>query len=136
VQTIVPLPGHGAMRLTTARYFTPSGRSIQAVGIEPDIAVRQLKLADAGNGDVSRSEAGLRNSLRNGDAPANENAAPAVTPTPPPAAVPNGVENEGDAPPAAPGDAAGPATVEDYQLARALDILRGVALYRERVAAN
>ena len=137
VQTIVPLPGHGAMRLTTARYYTPSGRSIQAVGIEPDIAVRQLKLADAGNGDVSRSEASLRNALRNGDTPpANENAAPAVTPTAPPAAAPNGAENEGEAVPAGPGDAGGPATVEDYQLARALDILRGVALYRERVAAN
>src|SRR5271170_5602304 len=37
VQTIIPLTGHGAMRLTTARYYTPSGRSIQAKGIEPDI---------------------------------------------------------------------------------------------------
>ena len=37
VQTIIQLPGHGAMRLTTARYYTPSGRSIQAKGIEPDI---------------------------------------------------------------------------------------------------
>src|SRR5689334_10640641 len=37
VQTIIPLPGHGAMRLTTARYYTPSGRSIQAKGIDPDI---------------------------------------------------------------------------------------------------
>ena len=39
VQTIIPLSGHGAMRLTTARYYTPSGRSIQAKGIEPDIEV-------------------------------------------------------------------------------------------------
>ena len=41
VQTIIPLPGHGAMRLTTARYYTPSGRSIQAKGIDPDIVVEQ-----------------------------------------------------------------------------------------------
>jgi carboxyl-terminal processing protease len=40
VQTIIPLPSHGAMRLTTARYYTPSGRSIQAKGIDPDIVVR------------------------------------------------------------------------------------------------
>ncbi|HYN38343.1 MAG TPA: S41 family peptidase, partial [Rhodospirillales bacterium] len=44
VQTIVPLSGHGAMRLTTARYYTPSGRSIQAVGIEPDIIVEQARI--------------------------------------------------------------------------------------------
>src|SRR5271169_5775340 len=45
VQTIIPLPGHGAMRLTTARYYTPSGRSIQAKGIEPDIIVEPAKIA-------------------------------------------------------------------------------------------
>ncbi|MGY9002858.1 MAG: S41 family peptidase, partial [Rhodospirillales bacterium] len=44
VQTIMPLSGHGAMRLTTARYYTPSGRSIQAVGIEPDIKVEQARI--------------------------------------------------------------------------------------------
>ena len=44
VQTIIPLPGHGAMRLTTARYYTPSGRSIQAKGIEPDIIVEAAKI--------------------------------------------------------------------------------------------
>ena len=41
VQTVVPLQGDGAMRLTTARYYTPSGRSIQALGISPDIIVEQ-----------------------------------------------------------------------------------------------
>src|SRR5438876_6253616 len=45
VQTIIPLPGHGAMRLTTARYYTPSGRSIQARGIDPDIVVEAAKIA-------------------------------------------------------------------------------------------
>ena len=43
VQTVIPLPGNGAMRLTTARYFTPSGRSIQALGIDPDIQVFESK---------------------------------------------------------------------------------------------
>jgi carboxyl-terminal processing protease len=41
VQTVIPLPGDGAMRLTTARYYTPSGRSIQAVGIVPDVPVQE-----------------------------------------------------------------------------------------------
>ncbi len=41
VQTVIPLPGNGAMRLTTARYYTPSGRSIQALGIEPDVNVAE-----------------------------------------------------------------------------------------------
>ena len=41
VQTIIPLGSNGAIRLTTARYYTPSGRSIQAKGIEPDIVVEQ-----------------------------------------------------------------------------------------------
>ncbi len=39
VQTVIPLPGNGAMRLTTARYYTPSGRSIQGLGISPDVEV-------------------------------------------------------------------------------------------------
>ena len=44
VQTIIPLGNHGAMRLTTARYYTPSGRSIQAKGIEPDVEVHPAKV--------------------------------------------------------------------------------------------
>ncbi|MDB2682693.1 S41 family peptidase [Alphaproteobacteria bacterium] len=44
VQTVMPLPGYGAMRLTTARYYTPSGRSIQAKGIDPDIVVDRAKV--------------------------------------------------------------------------------------------
>ena len=44
VQTVIPLPGHGAMRLTTARYYTPSGISIQAKGISPDIEVEVAKI--------------------------------------------------------------------------------------------
>ncbi|HYZ24873.1 MAG TPA: S41 family peptidase [Rhodopila sp.] len=43
VQTVIPLPGNSAMRLTTARYYTPSGRSIQALGITPDVAVRETR---------------------------------------------------------------------------------------------
>ncbi|RMF39920.1 MAG: S41 family peptidase [Alphaproteobacteria bacterium] len=64
VQTIMPLQGGGAIRLTTARYYTPSGRSIQALGIEPDILVEQRKLAAAEEDKRrTRSEADLRGRL-------------------------------------------------------------------------
>jgi carboxyl-terminal processing protease len=43
VQTVIPLPGNGAMRLTTARYYTPSGRSIQGLGITPDVTVQESR---------------------------------------------------------------------------------------------
>src|SRR5438045_5752992 len=43
VQTVIPLPGNGAMRLTTARYYTPSGRSIQGLGISPDVPVAESR---------------------------------------------------------------------------------------------
>src|SRR6202008_794642 len=68
VQTIIPLPGHGAMRLTTARYFTPSGRSIQAKGIEPDIFVEPAKIEKVANSGPGRREADLRGSLKTPDA--------------------------------------------------------------------
>lgn len=64
VQTVIPLPGHGAMRLTTSRYYTPSGTSIQAEGIEPDIDVPQAKIELVKNGK-QRYEADLRDALKN-----------------------------------------------------------------------
>ena len=121
VQTIIPLPGHGAMRLTTARYYTPSGRSIQAVGIEPDLEVpaARIDLIDEGK---RRSEADLRGALNNDtvkpqQAPANQNApageqAPQATPQ--------------AAPPPALGDD------NDYQLIRAVDLLRGLHMFNKR----
>ncbi|HEX4895142.1 MAG TPA: S41 family peptidase [Solimonas sp.] len=75
VQTILPLSSDGAIKLTTARYYTPSGRSIQAEGIEPDITIRALKLAKSeneGNDFEPIKEADLNNSLRNGDADAEK----------------------------------------------------------------
>ncbi len=68
VQTIMPLQGNGAMRLTTARYYTPSGRSIQSLGIMPDILVEQrppVAEGDATKKPKLRSEADLRGSLNN-----------------------------------------------------------------------
>ena len=65
VQTVIPLSGHGAMRLTTSRYYTPSGRSIQAEGIEPDIEVKQAKIEYVEQNKYYRNEAGLSRHLEN-----------------------------------------------------------------------
>ncbi|MEO0749238.1 MAG: S41 family peptidase, partial [Pseudomonadota bacterium] len=69
VQTVMPLRGDGAMRLTTARYYTPSGRSIQALGVSPDIFVEQPRLAEVDEEEeetrTRRSEAELRGRLDN-----------------------------------------------------------------------
>jgi carboxyl-terminal processing protease len=125
VQTIIPLPGHGAMRLTTARYYTPSGRSIQAKGIEPDILVEPAKIEKVAQGTI-RHEADLRGALKNTDkapAPAGSADSPANVP---PGTTPAAPADSGSVDPLVLG------TAEDYQLARALDMLRGVALFSGR----
>ncbi len=74
VQTIIPLGQNGAIRLTTARYYTPSGRSIQAKGIEPDIEVLQDTPEDLKGKDDTKGEASLKGHLKNpaDGAPAEE----------------------------------------------------------------
>jgi carboxyl-terminal processing protease len=68
VQTIIPLgQNNGAVRLTTARYYTPSGRSIQAKGIEPDVIVLQDVPEELKGKDDTKGEASLRGHLKNGD---------------------------------------------------------------------
>ena len=67
VQTVIPLGGNGAVRLTTARYYTPSGRSIQAKGIEPDQEVLQEIPDELKGKDETKGEAGLRGHLKNGE---------------------------------------------------------------------
>jgi carboxyl-terminal processing protease len=67
VQTIIPLGGNGAVRLTTARYYTPSGRSIQAKGIDPNTEVLQEVPDELKGKDETKGEAGLRGHLKNGD---------------------------------------------------------------------
>jgi len=67
VQTIIPLGGNGAVRLTTARYYTPAGRSIQAKGIDPDIEVLQDIPEELKGRDETKGEAGLRGHLQNGE---------------------------------------------------------------------
>ena len=68
VQTIIPLQGDGALRLTTARYYTPSGRSIQAKGIEPEIVVQENVPDDLKGADETKGESGLKGHLANPDA--------------------------------------------------------------------
>ncbi len=146
VQTIMPLPGHGAMRLTTARYFTPSGRSIQKLGITPDIDVPAAKL-EALETPQMRREADLRGALANPNAPSPNAATPSAPaakpaqPTTPPAAPGAPGEPSSSATPPAAGAgtaAAAPAQPgqgaadQDYQLARALDLLKGISLYNTR----
>ncbi|WP_183752761.1 S41 family peptidase [Pseudochelatococcus contaminans] len=78
VQTIIPLGQNGALRLTTARYYTPSGRSIQAKGIDPDFIIEEIIPDDLKGKDEIQGEAGLRGHLRNGEdkeAEATENTA-------------------------------------------------------------
>ena len=69
VQTVMPLRGEGAMRLTTSRYYTPSGRSIQALGVSPNIIVEQPRRKNVEKEDEevrrNRSEADLRGALSN-----------------------------------------------------------------------
>jgi carboxyl-terminal processing protease len=75
VQTIIPLGANGAIRLTTARYYTPSGRSIQAKGIEPDVIVEQELPPELQSKGPQRtpSEASLRGHLKNDNKDAREN---------------------------------------------------------------
>lgn len=107
VQTIIPMSGHGAMRLTTARYYTPSGSSIQAKGIEPDIVVEQARI-EALDAGPRRSEADLRGALEN-----------------------TGGTDEGEAEDETAGTDDDDAP-QDYQLARALDLLQGLSLFNQR----
>ena len=123
VQTIIPLGNYGgAMRLTTARYYTPSGRSIQATGIEPDIEVKaaRLEFIDFAG---QRREADLRGALDNpnGELPAGHGARPATD------GAADGAE-DGDE------EATKEGAEQDYQLSRAIDLLRGLSLFQDRVA--
>ncbi|TYO88836.1 S41 family peptidase [Oceanicella actignis] len=113
VQTIMPLAGKGAIRLTTARYYTPSGRSIQALGIEPDILIEQRKLAAADDAARrGRSEADLRGRLDNDSLTEDER---------------KQLEEERKR-----HEATAQLRDKDLQLAYALDLLTGLSIYAEK----
>ena len=98
VQSVIPMQGFGAMRLTTARYYTPSGVSIQAKGISPDIEVELARIETVDQG--LRREEDLRGALDSSD---NDTA--------------EGAEEEFDQ------------SEIDFQLARAIDLLRGMRIF-------
>jgi len=122
VQTVMPLQGNGAMRLTTARYYTPSGRSIQGLGITPDVEVAASRTETPHFGP--EREADLNKALRNqGGAP---------QPATPPARtdLPTVVKDIPKLPPEGfPAlDAAKPDT--DFQLQQGLVVVRAMAVQR------
>ncbi len=113
VQTILPLGNGTAVKLTTARYYTPNGRSIQAEGIEPDIKLKSLKIAAADadanfikESDLSGHLSNDRNGQTDGEAPDGANSTTA--------------DNEADP------------TQSDYALYEALNLLRGMSLLQDR----
>jgi len=112
VQTVLPLDADHAVKITTARYYTPNGTSIQAEGIKPDIPLADLTVNKADNGPVLiSSEADLPNHL------ANENAAAGTD-----------INNDGSA-------ADAKLATSDYALSQALNVLKGMAL-RQPVTAK
>ncbi|MEM8629843.1 MAG: S41 family peptidase [Pseudomonadota bacterium] len=113
VQTVMPLRGEGAMRLTTARYYTPSGRSIQALGVMPDLVVAQPRRVPGEEeteeeAQQSRSEADLRGSLDNDSVTDDQRQII--------------LDEQAEA------EAVAALRDEDYQLAYAIDILRGLSV--------
>src|SRR6266705_2427321 len=99
VQTIIPLPGHGAMRLTTARYYTPSGRSIQAKGIDPDIIVDAAKIERPKDDKAKDDKAAKDDKSKQPESAAEQSSVdPSII-----------------------------GTRDDYQLSRAVDMLKGMA---------
>lgn len=133
VQTVIPLPGHGAIKLTTARYYTPSGHSIQAKGITPDIVVQQAKIEAIKKSPLQRLEASLPRRLLREDEEGHIMEKDNNT----------GVESGDNAgtqgkkhPKSDDGsdlDGANLPENEDFQLSRAIDLLRGLAVYKTTV---
>jgi carboxyl-terminal processing protease len=109
VQTIVPLSGNVAMRLTTSRYYTPSGKSIQKTGISPDIFVAAAKIKK-NEKSLRRRESDLRGALENTDTEEKD------------------IKEKTKGRPSAKLKAE-----TDYQLARAVDLLEGLALLKKRL---
>ncbi len=112
VQSVRPIPGYGAIKITTARYYTPSGRSIQAEGIQPDILIPRAEINEE---EIIKgySESNLPKALGKKDGQKKEKTT--VKP-----AEPATDEKQKD-------------EKKDYQLDRALDILKSISVYSERI---
>ncbi len=124
IESVIPLSSGGAIRLTTARFVTPTGREIQGKGLDPDLTVTPLKLEKLAQ-DEMRHEADLPGALKNPDQPAagtpSEGTPPAADAAPTPKAAPS----------VASGDIG---SAKDEQLIQAVDVLRGLALLNRRPA--
>ena len=110
VQTIVPVSNGSALKLTTARYYTPNGRSIQAAGIEPDIITEEAKLTRNEKGDRLK-EADLARHLKNANAKNSK-----------------GTKKKDDKKTKSTGKHMPPG--EDYQLHEALNLLKGISIFK------
>ncbi len=133
VQTVIPIDGHGAIRLTTARYYTPSGVSIQAKGIEPDIKVEQAKLEPI-KPNASFSEENLPGHLINDQSKDDDGAAADKKDS-----KKDDKKDKKDKKDAKKDDKKdGKDGAADYQLSRALDLIRALSIYRpgEAPASN
>jgi len=108
VQTIIPINERTALKLTTARYFTPNGRSIQADGIKPDIELADVKVAKSGEGGAKLRESDLGGHLANpnGSTPAK------------------GDRKDDDR----------PLVEQDFELAEALNLLKGLSILQQQKA--
>jgi carboxyl-terminal processing protease len=135
VQTIIPLAGHGAMRLTTARYYTPSGRSIQARGIDPDIIVEAAKIEKTAKDDKDKV-ASAADKKDEKSAKADKDKSNKDKANKDNADKDNADKDNADKEKTAEQNSVDPSiigTPEDYQLARAVDMLKGIALFNGKV---
>ena len=128
VQTILPLGDGSGLRLTTAKYYTPKGRSIQSTGITPDIVIKPQPATM-----VAKAE------TKPGDSPEGKTSKPPVTAAPgkeqsaaTPKGVEDGVHKNGAAPPASPLDLSGePSLEQDVQLQKAVELLKTWKIFKE-----
>ena len=132
VQSIIAMPGHGAMRLTTALYYTPSGVSIQATGITPDIIVPIARLETLDY--KANRESDLAGAIQNGQTPPE----PADTPEPKPSNSPS-QKNKDNPPPKQNNGTTTPDAFtppekpeDDYQVSRGVDLVKALALYAQQ----
>ena len=123
VQTVLPLTNDRAIKLTTALYLTPNGRSIQAKGIVPDITVDRGQVTRIPDSLISYREADLTGHLENGNAADDSNEE-------------NATENEEAAVIAAETQEPPEVLVRDYQLNEAVNVLKGLNIIRPRIMAE
>lgn len=116
VQTILPMANEAALKLTTARYFTPSGRSIQAAGIAPDILINPVRIEDINEDNGVVTEANLSGHLENNVETRNEGP----------------VQNEGAPPAPAKAKPAASLAASDYALYEALNVLKGLVILQKK----